>query len=155
MNQEMQVKVYLDVCCLCRPFDDQQDKKIRLETEAILAILDRCSRDWELIGCVVIDDEVSLIPDIERRLKVEQKLLLISEYIDLNDAVFRQAAIYRKAGLKLYDALHLACAHAGKTIFLTTDNTIITIARKKTIIDIRVDNPVHWIMEVSSYENNQ
>jgi hypothetical protein len=73
-DQEMQVKVYLDVCCLCRPFDDQQNKKIRLETEAILAILDRCTRDWELIGSVVIDDEVSLIPDIERRLKVEQKL---------------------------------------------------------------------------------
>ena len=73
------VKVYLDVCCLCRPFDDQQNKKIRLETEAILAILDRCTRDWELIGSVVIDDEVSLIVDVERRLKVEQKLAIISE----------------------------------------------------------------------------
>jgi hypothetical protein len=75
MNQEIYVKVYLDVCCLCRPFDDQQNKKIRLETEAIMAILDRCTRDWELIGSVVIDDEVSLILDVKRRLKVEQKLI--------------------------------------------------------------------------------
>lgn len=155
MNQEMYVKIYLDVCCLCRPFDDQQNKKIRLETEAILAILDRCNRDWELIGSVVIDDEVSLIPDIERRLKVEQKLSLISEYIELNDVVFRQASIYQKAGFKLYDSLHLACAHIGKTIFLTTDNTIINTARKNTLITIQVDNPVHWLMEVSSDENNQ
>jgi predicted nucleic acid-binding protein len=130
-------------------------KKSGLRQKAILAILDRCTRDWELIGSVVIDDEVSLIPDIERRLKVEQKLTLISEYIELNDAVFRQASIYQKAGLKLYDSLHLACAHIGKTIFLTTDNTIITIARKNTLIAIQVDNPVHWLMEVSSDENNQ
>jgi len=82
-----------------------------------LGILDRCTRDWELIGSVVIDDEVSLIKDIERRLKVEQKLAIISEYIELNDAVFRQASVYQKAGLKLYDSLHLACAQAGKTIF--------------------------------------
>jgi hypothetical protein len=119
------------------------------------SILDRCTRDWELIGSVVIDDEVSLIPDIERRLKVEQKLSLISEYIELNDAVFRQASIYQKAGFKLYDSLHLACAHIGKTIFLTTDNTIINTARKNTLITIQVDNPVHWLMEVSSDENNQ
>jgi hypothetical protein len=31
----MQVKVYVEVCCLWRPFDDQQNKKIRLEAEAI------------------------------------------------------------------------------------------------------------------------
>jgi len=126
-----------------------------LEKEAILAILDRCTRDWELIGSVVIDDEVPLILDVERRLKVEQKLAIISEYIELNDAVFRQASVYQKAGLKLYDSLHLACAQAGKTIFLTTDNTIINTARKNITIDIRVDNPVNWLMEVSSDENNQ
>jgi predicted nucleic acid-binding protein len=154
-NQGAIVKIYLDVCCLCRPFDDQQNKKIRLETEAIMAILDRCTRDWELVGSVVINDEISLIPDIERRLKVKQKLTLISENIEVNDAVFRQALIYQRTGLKLYDSLHLACAHIGKTIFLTTDNTIINTARKNSAISIRVDNPVHWLMEVSTHENNQ
>jgi predicted nucleic acid-binding protein len=61
----------------------------------------------------------------------------------------------RKPVLKLYDSLHLACAHIGKPIFLTTDNTIINTARKNTLITIQVDNPVHWLMEVSSDENNQ
>lgn len=86
---------------------------------------------------------------------MEQKLAIISEYIELNDVVFRQASVYQKAGLKLYDSLHLACAQGGKTIFLTTDNTIINTARKNITIDIRVDNPVNWLMEVSSDENNQ
>ena len=31
------MKIYLDVCCLCRPFDNHRDTRIRLETEAVLA----------------------------------------------------------------------------------------------------------------------
>ena len=31
--------VYLDVCALCRPFDDQQQVRIRLETDAVQLIL--------------------------------------------------------------------------------------------------------------------
>ncbi len=30
-----QVLVYLDVCALCRPFDDQTFLRIRLETDAV------------------------------------------------------------------------------------------------------------------------
>jgi len=149
------MKIYMDVCCLCRPFDDFQNRKIQLEGEAILAILDRCNRDWELVGSVVIDDEISRMTDIEKRLKVEQKLALIHEYIELDESVFSRVPGYQKAGLKLFDALHLACAQSGKVIFLTTDNKIITLARKIPEITIRVENPVHWLMEVSSDENNQ
>ncbi|GAB6285246.1 MAG: PIN domain-containing protein [Methanoregula sp.] len=149
------MKIYMDVCCLCRPFDDLQNRKIRLEAEAILTILERCPRDWELVGSVVIDDEISRLADVEKRLKVEQKLSLISEYVELNEAIFSQVPHYQKAGLKLFDALHLACAQSGKTIFLTTDNRIITLAKKIPTITIRVENPVHWLMEVSADENNQ
>lgn len=149
------MKIYMDVCCLCRPFDDFQNRKIQLEGEAILAILDRCSGDWELVGSVIIDDEISRMADVEKRLKVEQKLALIREYIELDESVFSLVPGYQKAGLKLFDALHLACAQSGKVIFLTTDNRIITLARKIPAITIRVENPVHWLMEVSSDENNQ
>jgi hypothetical protein len=31
----MSETVYLDVCSLCRPFDDQKYSRIRLETEAV------------------------------------------------------------------------------------------------------------------------
>jgi hypothetical protein len=32
------VRIYLDVSCLNRPFDDQRQVRIRLESEAILAV---------------------------------------------------------------------------------------------------------------------
>lgn len=35
------MKIYLDVCCLNRPFDDQAQTRIRLESEAILLIIAR------------------------------------------------------------------------------------------------------------------
>jgi predicted nucleic acid-binding protein len=149
------MKIYMDVCCLCRPFDDHQNRKIRLEAEAVLAILDRCSRDWELVGSVVIDDEIARLADTDKRLKLEQKLMLIREYVELDDAIFSQAITFQNAGLKLFDALHLACAECGKTIFLTTDNRVISIAKKIPAITTQVENPVHWLMEVSIDENNQ
>lgn len=116
-GKEPVMRIYLDVCCLCRPFDDHQNRKIRLEAEAVLAILDRCSRDWELVGSVVIDEEISRLADIEKRMKLEQKLSLIWEYIELDDAIFSQALSFQDAGLKLFDALHVACAREQKDYF--------------------------------------
>jgi hypothetical protein len=41
-------KIYLDTCCLNRPFDDQTQERIRLESEAMLAILSRIEKgEWE------------------------------------------------------------------------------------------------------------
>lgn len=33
------MRIYLDVCCLNRPFDDQTQDRIHLEAEAVLTIL--------------------------------------------------------------------------------------------------------------------
>lgn len=149
------MKIYMDVCCLCRPFDNQRDRQIRLETEAILAILDRCRQDWTLVGSDVIDLEISRIAESKRRLNVEQKLLIIAEYIDLDETIFSRAIRFQDAGIRLFDALHLACAETGKTIFLTTDTKIITVARTIPGLTITVENPVHWLEEVSAHEDYQ
>lgn len=33
------MKIYLNVCCLNRPFDDQTQTRIHLEAEAVLSII--------------------------------------------------------------------------------------------------------------------
>lgn len=149
------MRIYMDVCCLCRPFDEQRDRTIRLEAEAILAILDRCGQDWTLVGSDVIDLEISRIADRKRRLNVQQKLPIIAEYIDLDETIFNRSIRFQDAGLRLFDALHLACAETGKTIFLTTDTKIITIAGTLPGLAIPVKNPVHWLEVVSAHENHQ
>ena len=48
--------VYLDVCCLNRPFDDYSQERIRLESEAVLLILERCQGEvWQLLGSDAVD----------------------------------------------------------------------------------------------------
>jgi hypothetical protein len=45
------MRIYLDVCCLNRPFDDQSQDRIRLETEAVIIIISRMvSDEWEWLG---------------------------------------------------------------------------------------------------------
>ncbi|MGH2585054.1 MAG: hypothetical protein ACRDJE_09075 [Dehalococcoidia bacterium] len=36
------MRIYFDVCCLNRPFDDQRQERVRLETEALLIAFGRC-----------------------------------------------------------------------------------------------------------------
>jgi hypothetical protein len=69
------VKIYLDVCCLNRPFDDQGQERIRIESEAVITILGRCrSKTLILLSSEVVDLEISKIPDDDRK----QKVMLLS-----------------------------------------------------------------------------
>ena len=57
------MKIYMDVCCLCRPFDDQTVGRIRLEVTAVQEIIRRCaSREYTLVTSEAITEELSKIP---------------------------------------------------------------------------------------------
>src|SRR5215208_512015 len=67
-----QVRVYLDVCCLQRPFDDQRQARIHLEAEAVKLILARIEHgEFFWISSEVVDDEISRNVDADRALKAE------------------------------------------------------------------------------------
>ena len=58
------MRIYLDVCCLNRPFDDQTQDRIHLESEAVILILKRVrSGNWEWISSEAVDFEVRQTPD--------------------------------------------------------------------------------------------
>lgn len=64
------MKIYLDACCWNRPFDDQSQNRVRVEAEAVLSILEMAqSSGVEIIGSDIVDDELSEMPDDERREK--------------------------------------------------------------------------------------
>jgi hypothetical protein len=53
--ETMTLLIYLDVCCFNRPFDDQTQERVRLESEAVLLILGRCQRgELQLVGSEAI-----------------------------------------------------------------------------------------------------
>lgn len=147
--------IYFDVCCLNRPFDDQTQERIKLESEAVLSILSGCEvGKWALLNSEVIDFEVSLISDFERRLKIMSLLTLASQKIVLNDKIKLRAKQLEQINITSYDALHLACAEEYATVFLTTDDKLLRRALKNAgKIQIEVQNPVIWLMEVTKSES--
>jgi len=143
------MRIYLDVCCISRPFDNQTEERIRMESEAVLAILKRCLSEWTLIGSETIDYEISIIPDIERRSKTERIASISREKIVVDDSIISRAREIEMQGLKPMDALHLACAEKSADVMLTTDDEIVRAAiRTSADIKIRVMNPARWLLDV-------
>ena len=144
------MKVYLDVCCLCRPFDDHHETRIRLETEAILAILKRCSCDWELVTSTAVLYEIGLIGDPVKRSHIVRLTHRAGETIWVDADLLSRAEEIEKDGIMGMDAIHIACAEKAGAVFLTTDDEVIRIMKKHTPdISIRVDNPLRWFMELN------
>ena len=143
--------IYLDVCCLNRPFDDQTQPRIRLESEAILLIMERFgSGEWTWVGSVVMAFEVDRTPDPERRLRVSTMLDSITTMIEVGDGELVRGQELESLGFHEMDALHLACAEsAAVDVFLTTDDRMLRVSnRHKDQISTRVVNPLSWFSEV-------
>ncbi len=145
------LRIYLDVCCLNRPFDDQRQDRIRLESEAVLLILGHCAvGTWQWISSAVVEEEVNNTPSIERRHRVRSMLSGAHSTVALTQAAVIRAQELKAMGFRTYDALHMACAEqATVNIFLTTDDRGLRIAASHAAeLHVCVANPLTWLMEV-------
>jgi len=94
------MKIYLDVCCLNRPFDDQAQDRIHLEAEAILAVLNYSRMSgWSVIGSDAIDFEIGKMPDHDKRLKVQILSTLHDVHVKVDAGVARRATELKQMGL--------------------------------------------------------
>ncbi|MFA5160171.1 MAG: PIN domain-containing protein [Candidatus Omnitrophota bacterium] len=117
----------------------------------MIAILNRCMTDWDLVGSEVLDYEIAGISDEERMRNVESLLQFVHEWVMIDKEVVARARTVHGMGIDTFDALHLACAERSVDIFLTTDDTLIKSVKKHANkITIRVKNPVQWFMEVTA-----
>ena len=65
------MKIYLDVCCLNRPFDDQKQDRIHLESEAIITILRHIEiGDWTWTSSSVVLFEINQTPNLDRKYRL-------------------------------------------------------------------------------------
>jgi len=145
------MKIYLDACCLNRPFDDQRQARVRLEAEAISLILQKLhQRDWEWIGSDILVYELGQTEDLERR----ERLLLLAgqshQTVETTEKILTRAEKLETSGFDSYDAIHLASAeNSNVDVFLTTDDNLQKIAnRNKKMFSCVVTNPVKWLEEV-------
>ena len=145
------MRVYLDVCCLNRPFDDQIQDRVHLEAEAILSILNHIKiAKWTVVGSEAIDYEISKIPDDDKRGMVRMLSTMQGTHVKVDAGVEKRAGELKAAGLKQLDALHIACAEKAKSdVLLTTDDQLLYRATKGNLkLKVKVDNPLRWVMGV-------
>jgi predicted nucleic acid-binding protein len=147
------MRVYLDVCCLNRPFDDLSIGRNRLEAEAVLEIVRHVqSGQWMMISSEAVDAELSLMPSLDRRAKTMALVGLRSTVVNAQESERARAIELSSLGFRYMDALHIACAEkAGCDVLLTTDDGL--LAKYRTHEDrimVRVSNPLQWIAEVST-----
>jgi predicted nucleic acid-binding protein len=149
--------VYLDVCCLNRPFDDQTQDRIRLEAEAVLIILAHVhAGDWHWTGSEALTYEIEQTPDLERRRRVGLLLTALTNVVRVEQSETGRAAQLEAHGFHPLDALHIACAESGGAdVLLTTDDRLFRLAgRLATQLQIRVANPLTWLREVADELTN-
>ncbi|MEB3279441.1 MAG: hypothetical protein VKK42_11035 [Lyngbya sp.] len=85
-------KIYLDVCCLNRPFDDWTQERIRLEGEAILNIIGRIpSRGWQLIVSEAIAAELEKMTNLEKLESIRDLLQTASVFVTLDEGVDKRS----------------------------------------------------------------
>ncbi|MDP2797435.1 MAG: hypothetical protein Q8N94_08000 [Methanoregula sp.] len=142
------MKIYMDVCCLCRPFDDQMMGRIRLEVTAVQEIIRRCAtKEFTLVTSEVITEELEKIPDIRKRLRVEKIASVAKEHILVDEGIISRMHVLIAMGGDAMDSLHIACAERADAVFLTTDDDLITFFKLHQNIQIHIENPVTWLKE--------
>ena len=146
----MQVKyrLYLDNCCFNRPFDNQEQLIIKLETEAKLHIQHAIlTGKYELVWSYILEFENNQNPYRERRNAINDWKKRASVFCMENNGILNYAETLSKKGIKVKDALHIACAvDANADFFITTDKKLINTP----ISEIKIINPLIVINELNN-----
>lgn len=140
--------IYADTNVFARPFDDQSQPRIALESEACLLI-------WKIISenklSLVTSDILKL--EIERtimpkKIKIKSFLQFSKKNISQSEKVLSLAKkISRRCKIPPRDSLHLASAKIGQAkYFLTCDDDIL---KKNNCLEnyfsIKVLNPIQFV----------
>ncbi len=132
-----------------RPFDDQSQIRVRLETIAVFEILQMVkSGSLLLVWSFMLEYENSLNPYDDIRIEIESVSSLASEDVMSSENIRKAARQYEKRGIKPRDALHIACAvKSGAEHFLSCDDKLV---RKAAVLgtNLKMANPVDFIREV-------
>ena len=124
------LKIYLDNCCYNRPYDDQSQIRISLETQAKLYIQNLIKdKQVELVTSYMLEYE-------NGKNKLGKRKQVIAEFMESNESYYvgierdsdvaKIAEPIMQTGVKEKDAFHVACAILAKCdYFITTDDRLL------------------------------
>lgn len=139
-------KLYLDVCTLCRPFDDQNSMRVRLETDSYFLIMQAIrDGDYELLYSKVHEKEIAAIPNA-----LEKAELLETLYQNARpcagdfQSIRNRAEALVNAGLGIADAAHIAFAEVNADYFISCDDRLIKRSQRENVSVITMMTPVEF-----------
>jgi predicted nucleic acid-binding protein len=140
-------RVYLDNCAYNRPYDNQNNINIRLESEAKLFIQEKIKDNQiDLVWSSMNSYENNDNPSPEKRERIIAWKNIAVEYCRLNKSILKKAEELQSQNLRAKDALHIAAAIYSQCVyFITTDKKILN----KKIDGIAVLNPLTFVEEYS------
>jgi predicted nucleic acid-binding protein len=142
------MRIYLDLCVYNRPFDDQSQPRIVIETIEFLFLLSKAiNEEITIINSFVLEDENSKNPFIDRKDKICDLLKVASGYVNYSEKIENRAKEIEKFGIMAVDALHIACAEMARAdFFVTCDDLLIRKGNtNKTKLKVRVINLMEFM----------
>lgn len=132
------MKLYIDLCLYYRPFDDQSDERIELETNVLLMLLGYASCGKAcLVNSFALEFENSKNPNLENRLKVSSLLNYATDYIEYDEKILTRSLGIEENGIMSMDALHIACAESANVDFyITCDDKLVKQLKKQEKLKI-------------------
>ena len=142
------MRIYLDMCCYNRPYDDQSQIKVSLETQAKLHIQDSIQKKcFELVTSYMLRYECGQNPYEMRKKAIMQFIdTHTMAYVGLKrkDEIESIAREIMNTGIKFKDACHVASAiYAGCEYFISTDMRLLKYKTDK----IKMVTPTEFITE--------
>jgi predicted nucleic acid-binding protein len=144
------LRIYVDLNCFNRPFDDQRQTRVAEETAAVFVVLQRIVDNLDqLVWSEVLSFENSQHPLRDRSNEIARWTNEATELVVIDDLTRSLANQLTADGIKPLDAAHLACAELSKCeYFLTCDDRLIRMAGRSNQ-NIKVRNPIEYLTEMS------
>ena len=137
------MRIYFDLCALKRPWDDQTQVRVALETAIVRQLVGLAERGIvEAVRSFAHDQENARNPNLGRALAIAEWLGTLPRPRSVPRTLYSRASALADAGLGPFDALHLAWATSlGSHILITTDDRFARRASR-----LKVQSPVRVVL---------
>jgi len=146
MKSKYKIRVYLDNCCYCRPFDDLSQEKVR--DEAMAKVFIQSLIKYKSLALYYSYMTLYEINDNPFPCQREHIFHFVKEYASVYISTNRSGEIEElsskimQTGIKKKDAVHLSCSIIAEChYFITTDKRVLNHRTDK----IQIVNPIDFM----------
>lgn len=138
----------MDMCTYCRPFDNQESMRIRLETDAYFLILSAIQQGkYSPIITLVHYEETIDHKDLQERMEILALFNSIKVKFQYNrDIILARAEELYNLKFGVADSAHVAYAESTSDYFITCDDKLLKRCKRHNV-SVPAFNPVEFAIK--------